>query len=471
MAYTKDSLLELAKKVISLRNSSVDLTTGTVLSDVGVDATAQVLESISNDVDRIVGQQRLDPAYFTDEEADLLVQVYGLTRNKATKATGFITFATNTLPSVSSPIYIPAGTVVYGTADNGDTQISFTTTADAYLTSSATYNTTTGYYETVASIEAVLPGSQSNLGIGYINNLSSSISGLSAVYNKNAITNGSDIESTQDLLNRFILMWRGRNRNTEPGILAWTYTNPLVEDAVVIGPDSEYSLRGPGAVDVYVSGTTATQYVQTVTTPAREILLITGPVIDPELMYVTLDGTSYTQDDNIFVYVKDESSIYQSSSDALDKIVFTDTGYELIKNLPSFTITYYYNSVVVNLQRMFDTDEGRLITGDILARNTQQTNIIMEFGIVPETGYDKQTTINLVRTNIQNYVNTLPMNTSIRQSDIVAIIEGTDGVSYTELPFLQFHKYNEDDENKWVADIDATPLSYFRVSAEDIIIG
>ena len=73
MAYTKDSLLELAKKVISLRNSSVDLTTGTVLSDVGVDATAQVLESISNDVDRIVGQQRLDPAYFTDEEAVVLL--------------------------------------------------------------------------------------------------------------------------------------------------------------------------------------------------------------------------------------------------------------------------------------------------------------------------------------------------------------------------------------------------------------
>ena len=120
---------------------------------------------------------------------------------------------------------------------------------------------------------------------------------------------------------------------------------------------------------------------------------------------------------------------------------------------------------------MYDNDEDRLITGDLLARSTTQVNIIMEFGISVYSGYDKNATISLVKTNIQNFVNTLPLNTPVRESDIVAIIEGTTGVNYTNLPFLQFHVYGEEDPNKLVADIEASPLEYFRVDADDIIVG
>lgn len=471
MAISKESLLDLSKKLISLRNNKVDLSTGSVLSDVGVDSTAQILASISEDIDRVVNQQALNPEYFTDEEADMFVQPFGLVRLGATYATGVVTFATNTLPSSSSPIFIPSGTTVYGSPD-GTAQFSYTTTNDVYLTQDASFNNQTGYYEVSVPIKAVLPGSQSNLGIGYINNLSTSISGISAVYNKDSILNGSDIETTADLLDRFILLWKGRNRNTEPGILAWTYSNPSVEEAIVVGPNSEYSLRGPGAVDVYIRGVAQAQYTQTVTQMVKEVYLDKCPVINADTsMSVNLNGVTYTPSDGYFKFVKDTTTIFQSSSSARDKIVWTDDGYELIKNLESYTITYYYNSMVTDLQSMFDNDESRLITGDILVRTTQLTYVTMEFGITPDTGYDKNSTITLVKNNIQSFINKLPLNTPIRQSDIINIIETTEGVSYTKLPFLKFCKKGETEESKLVADIDSTPLEYFRILADDIIVG
>lgn len=471
MAITKDTLLSLSKKLISSRNNNIDLTTGTVLSDLGVDATAQILASLSEDIDRIIEQQSLNSAYFTDEEADMLVQAFGITRKEPGIATGNVTFATRELPSASSPIIIPVGTQVYTSSENNSTSYYYETTSSGSITSTAPFNVNTGYYEVTVSIKAVSPGTDYNVGIGYINGLRSSITGVSAVYNKNAIVNGTDTESTDSLLNKFLIYWRGRNRNTEPGILAWTYENPVVEEAKVIGPNSDYSLRGPGAVDVYVRGITDLTYTQTVTTITKEVRFVKQPVINVDTLYVTVGTNNFTINDGVFAIVKDTETIYQGSNQAHDKLVWTDDGYEIVRNVASYTITYSYNSLIDDLQSMYDNDNERLITGDILARETYKVEVVMEFGITTFPGVDKATTISLVKTNIQNYVNTTPLNTDLKQSDIVAIIEGTDGVSFTELPFLQFHRVGETDEKKMVADIDSSPLEYFRVQNENIIIG
>ena len=471
MAIEKDTLLSLAKKLISTRNNKIDLSTGTVLNDLGVDSTAQILATLSADIDRVLGQQSLDSNYFSDEEADMFVQAYGLTRKAPTKATGTVTFATNTLPTASSPIVIPVGTVVYSQKDNGSSALNYVTTTSGSITNSSPLNSNTGYYEVSVGIQAVSAGTEYNVGIGYINGLKNTISGVNAVYNKNAIVNGTDIEDTSSLLNRFLILWRGRNRNTEPGILAWTYENPVVEEALVVGPNSEYTLRGPGSVDVYVRGTTETAYTQTVTQMTAEVLFDRQPVIHTDSLFVTINGVNYTEADGVFAVVKDTNTIYQSSSDAHDKLVWTEEGQQLIENLDTYTITYSYNSLISDLQTMYDTSSDRLITGDILARETKQVGLVMEFGITPLSGYDKASVITLVKTNIQSFINTTKLNTDIKQSDIVAIIEGTDGVSYTDLPFAQFHKVGETDENKLVADIDATPLEYFRIDSDNIIIG
>ena len=114
MAYTKDILLNLSRKLLSIKNKNIDLTTGTVLEDLGVEAQAQILSLISEDIDRVKNQQSLNPEYFTDAEADELVKPFNITRNQATKATGSVTFASSTQPAASSPILIPLGTRVSG---------------------------------------------------------------------------------------------------------------------------------------------------------------------------------------------------------------------------------------------------------------------------------------------------------------------------------------------------------------------
>lgn len=472
MAYTKDYLLKLAKKIISSKNRNIDLSTGGVIEDIGVDAQAEILANISSDVERVKNQRTLDSQYFTDEEADLLVLPLGITRNPSTKATGNVTFGALSLPNESNPIIIPTGTKVYGTPGDGSGDVYYVTTSIGTLTSNSPYNSQTGYYETTVSVEAVSPGVASNLGIGYINKMGTNISGISAVYNKNAFVDGADTESTDSLLNRYKLTLRGRNYNTKPGLLAWTLSNPKVKEAVIIDPRSPYSLRGPGAVDVYVRGGSPAQYVQTVTSMTKEVYFDVQPVIHSDnSIYVTINDVIYYEGDDVFNFVKDEETIFQSSSSARDKIVFTENGYNLIKNLESYTITYSYNSLISELQSMFDNSDDALITGDVLARSTYEVGIVMEFGITPETGYDKNATITLVKSNIQNYINTLPLNTPVRQSDIIAIIEDTDGVSFTSLPFLQFHRVGELDTKKWVADMEATPLEYFRIDSDNIIIG
>lgn len=470
MAITKDTLLSLAKKLISTRNSHIDLSTGTVLSDLGVDATAQILASISTDIDRIVGQQSLNADYFTDEEVDLLVQAFNIQRKSAIKATGTVTFAATDLPSGNSPIVIPAGTRVYASPDV-NTTLYYETTSSCSLTSTSSRNQNTGYYEVTTGIQAIAPGSAYNVGVGYINGLEGSIAGITAVYNKNAILNGADIESKEGVLNRFLIMWRGRNRNTENGILAWTYENPSVEEAKVVGPNSEFTLRGPGAVDVYVRGIVDASYVQTVSHITKEVILDKQPVINLSDLYVTVDGEDYREDSGLFAVVKDTNTIYQGSSNGRDKIVWTDSGYDFISGYQSYTISYSYNTLIDDLQNTYDNDNERLITGDILARETYLEKVIMEFGITTFPGVDKDATISRVKTNIETFVNTTPLNTDLKQSDIVAIIEGTDGVSFTDLPFKQFHLIGEEDEKKWVADIDSSPLVYFRIDSDDIIIG
>lgn len=472
MALTKQNILDFFYKFLSIKNPRADLTTGTVVRDMGVEATAEVLAEISSENDNIKGMVSLNPDYFTDEQADQYAQNYEVYRKGPQKASGDISFGAITVPAEGSPVVIPVGTVVMGQVSETSAPISFVTTTEGIISSTSPYNANTGYYETVAGIEAVVPGTSSNMGIGYINQLQTTINGVTAVYNKNAIVNGTDTETTESLLERVNLKRNGRNTNTGPGLLAWIYENPKVKQAIVVGPDSEYSIRGPGAVDIYVLGEMLVQYTQTVTEMTKEVLLTQTPVSDPNSsIYVTVNGVTYHESDNVFAYVKDTSTVWMSSYKAKDKIVWTDVGFDIIKNATSYTITYSYNGLIIELQNTVMDNNTRLITGDVLIRDTIQVGVVMEFGISILNGFDKNTVISEIKSNIQSYVNNLTLNSDLRQSDIINIVENTNGVDYVILPMLQFHRIGETDPSKQVADIISSPLEYFRVDADNIIIG
>ena len=127
--------------------------------------------------------------------------------------------------------------------------------------------------------------------------------------------------------------------------------------------------------------------------------------------------------------------------------------------------------MVESLQQDIESEDNALLTGDFLFRNTNEVPVEMEFGIVVFNGYNKDTVINSVRSNIQLYVNNMELDYDLRQSDIVNIVENTEGVDYMELPFIKFCRKGETDPLKQVADVVVGPLEYISISANDITIG
>lgn len=473
---TKSQILSLFEKVLSARNSTADLSTGTVETDLGVEALAQVLEGLFDEIVATKGQISLDAQYYTDAAADQLALMYGgLVRNSAVSASGSVTFgALNAPTDVNNPIIIPIGTVVFGQKDTSSNNISYVTTTEGRITNTSVINPSTGYYEATVNIEAVTPGSDGNIGIGYINQLSGSINNIVAVYNKEALVNGADLESTESLLQRVALTFQGRNLNTKAGLKAWTLSHAKVNQCLVVDPNDEYSIRGPGAVDTYIKGTTTTAYTQTVTTKEREVILDKQPVYftgNADQITVTIEGVIYGADSNIFTFVKDSETIYQNSVKGKDKIVFTDMGYTLVNNASYYTINYTYNSLIDALQQDIESENNALLTGDILFRSTNAVPVEMEFGIVVFNGYNKDSVIAAVKSNIELYVNNMELDYDLRQSDIVNIVENTEGVDYMTLPFLKFCRLDEIDPSKQAADVVVGPLDYITIKSDDIVIG
>ena len=473
---TKQEILDIFEKVLSAKNSAVDLSTGTVETDLGVEALAQVLGDLYAEIDTTRGQVSLDPTYYTDTAADQIALAYNITRNPAVKATGSVTFGALTAPSANNPIIIPTGTLVQGKASNSSSPLSYVTTQEGSITSSSVLNPNTGYYEVTVSIEAVTPGTSGNLGIGYINQLSTSISNITSVYNKNALINGKDTETTQSLLQRVLLKMQGRNLNTKQGLKAWTLEHAYVDQCLVISPNDEYSIRGPGGVDVYIKGMTALSYTQVVDQITNSVVLEKQPVVyDPngasDQIIVIIAGESYDLDSGIFTFVKDNDTIYQNSDKAKDKIVFTTEGLLQLQNVSSYTIIYSYNALLEELQNDIESEENALLTGDILFRDTNRVYVQMEFGIVVFNGYNKATVINNVKNNIELFVNSMELDEDLRQSDIVNIVENTDGVNYMTLPFLKFCKKGETDPAQQAADVIVGPLDYLYIESDDITIG
>lgn len=473
---TKQEILDIFEKVLSAKNNTVDLTTGTVESDLGVEALAQVLSGLYSEMVATRGQVTLDPSYYTDAAADQLALVYKLTRNSAVKATGSVTFGALTAPSAQNPIVIPVGTIVQGKADVSSTAIAYVTTESGQITSTSALNPNTGYYEVTLNIEAVTPGTSGNLGIGYINQLSTSISNVTSIYNKNAIVNGKDTETTADLLARVLLNIQGRNLNTKQGLNSWVLEHPAVNQCLIIDPNSPYSIRGVGGVDIFIKGTTTLSYEQTVTAITNSVILDKQPVSYDEngasdQITVIISGETYDLNSGIFTFVKDKETIYQNSTKAKDKIVFTTEGLLQLQNVSSYTINYSYNALLEELQNDIESEENALLTGDDLFRDTNRIAVEMSFGIVVFNGYNKATVINNIKNNIEVFINNMALDEDLRQSDIVNIVENTVGVDYMTLPFLKFCKKGETDPAKQVSDVIVGPLDYLSIDSDDIVIG
>ncbi|WP_276355425.1 baseplate J/gp47 family protein [Cohnella caldifontis] len=169
---------------------------------------------------------------------DLRCEERGISRRPAVKATGLVTFAG------AADSAIPKGTLVATPADalTASPSVEFETTEAAVIGESGT---------AVVPVAAVEAGLSGNVAVGAINVLVHAVAGVTGVTNAAAISGGSEAESDEALLARYLVKVRqpGTSGN-KADYLQWALEVPGVGGALV-----EPLWNGPGTVKVHLLDT------------------------------------------------------------------------------------------------------------------------------------------------------------------------------------------------------------------------
>lgn len=98
----------------------------------------------------------------------------------------------------------------------------------------------------------------------------------------------------------------------------------------------------------------------------------------------------------------------------------------------NFTVTYKTNLVVATVQAAVDA--SRHATADVIAKDAVPAPLVLRGTVVLNKGKDQAVVDPLLRTNLENLITNLRLGDPIRQSDVIGVIEDTDGVSYVIVP-------------------------------------
>lgn len=107
----------------------------------------------------------------------------------------------------------------------------------------------------------------------------------------------------------------------------------------------------------------------------------------------------------------------------------------------NFSIEYTVNSLVGVVQNEIDTT--RHITADVLVKEAVPLPVDIFGTAVVIKGASIPTVRASVRTNLANLFNALVLGEPLRQSDILGVIDGTEGVSYVVVPLAQVALAND----------------------------
>jgi len=98
----------------------------------------------------------------------------------------------------------------------------------------------------------------------------------------------------------------------------------------------------------------------------------------------------------------------------------------------NFTVEYQTNFVIRTAQQVLDAQKH--LTADLLTKADVEVPIDITATIVTVSGFRTSTADTNVRTNLTTFLRALPSGAAVRQSDIIAVIDNTTGVSYVDSP-------------------------------------
>ena len=101
----------------------------------------------------------------------------------------------------------------------------------------------------------------------------------------------------------------------------------------------------------------------------------------------------------------------------------------------NFTVTYTTNLIVAVTQDAIEA--MRHATADVIAKDAVPAPLDLEATVILNKGSDASDVDPTLRTNLTNFITNLRLGDPVRQSDVINVIETTNGVSYVIVPLTK----------------------------------
>jgi len=101
----------------------------------------------------------------------------------------------------------------------------------------------------------------------------------------------------------------------------------------------------------------------------------------------------------------------------------------------NFTVAYTTNFVIKTTQDALDAQKH--LTADVLVKEAVEIPTDITATITLQSGASRSRADTRLRTNLATFLRALPLGSAVRQSDVIAVIDGTTGVSYVQTPLTK----------------------------------
>lgn len=425
---TAAEFLTKLRAALLSRTNAYDTAYGPVL-DLILNPLSVVLEDQNNNrLRRVSALMSLENSTeFTEDDLDARVFDESLVRPDGSFAVTTVTFRSPSPPSIDTTIQLgyPIGT---SPDESTGESVTFVTTEAKTLpsaTASSYFNPVSNRYELTVPVQALTAGAAGRVGAGRINRPLRPLVLFQEVTNTAAVeTGGRDRFTNDELIELFLLAVVGRQLSTPAGIEFFTRdVFTAVEDAHEIFGTDPLLTRGDsdaGAVDCFIKGSELVSYSDSLTYLGKGQLI---PVLSPPLVAVTsvtINAVAATEGIDYEV-VFDESGV-SGSTRAVEGIrVLPAPGTSGVNTAPAGSaavIGYTANQLIRDLQASTEDEDTAVNGRDLLYREAEQVDIVVNAQLKTRTGFNPATTASLVTNSLLAFVDALGIGDDVEGSDL-----------------------------------------------------
>lgn len=385
---------------------------------------------------------------FTADAMSQTALNFGVLIAPATAATGTVTFQAKTKPT--STIYIPIGTLVYTKPLIDGTFLIYNTRANATMDSTATLNPLNSLYEVDVTVQALVTGTGSNVGLNALTVLPNRISGIYSVTNKAAINNATDKDTNQVVADNILSQTAGVDLGTVQGYkdLITDQFTTQISGVDVVSPFNADNLRVQYgnevdipviSVDAISFTVNATCFTTIITTNGSPITYLTDnrPTLSISSVVGTTNGYNYNLNVD-YGFSHDTSAVYGYSTRSFDGLCWfpnKQPGVGL-----KLSITGTYDQTVNQIQAFLNDPTKAYITGDLLVKTAQKIPIDIDITVSALSGFDrtqlKTNVISAITAAFRQYT----LGQDILEDDIIDTVNLVPGVAFINVPFTTLKK-------------------------------